>query len=97
MIFFYPILALLLFLIYHLVPEGYSGFLSVFIQWITTQWIEPSSIILVIGIGVCIIGFLDIYHNGHRVRTSYLMVALTLNTLVFILNLFFLLQPIVIH
>lgn len=97
MIFFYPLLALLLFLIYHFVPEGYSGFLSVFIQWTTTKWIEPSSIILVIGIVVCIIGFLDIHHSGHRVKTSYLLVALTLNTLVFILDFFFLLQPIIIH
>ncbi len=97
MIFFYPILALLLFLIYNFVPAGYSGFLSVFIEWLTTKWIEPSSIILVIGIGVCIIGFMDIYHNGHRVRTSYIMVALTLNTIIFILDLFFLLRPIIVR
>ncbi|MDD4775751.1 MAG: hypothetical protein PHG75_04515 [Syntrophomonas sp.] len=93
MIFLYPLLALALFLIYSLVPMGYSGFLSVFIEWLTGKWVEASYLLLVIGAGVCILAFLDIYNSGHRVRTPYLLLALTINTIVFILNLFFLLQP----
>ncbi len=93
MIFLYPFLALALFLIYSLVPIGYSGFMSVFIEWLTGQWVEANYLLLIIGAGVCIIGFLDIYNSGHRVSTSYLLVALTVNTILFILNLFFLLQP----
>jgi hypothetical protein len=49
--------------------------------------------LLLIGAGVCILGFLDIYNSGHRFKTSTLLVALTLNTVIFILNIFFILQP----
>ncbi|NLN86899.1 MAG: hypothetical protein GX133_04750 [Syntrophomonadaceae bacterium] len=93
MIFLYPILALILFLIYSLVPLGYSGFLSVFIEWLTGNWVETGYILLVIGAGVGILSFIDIYNSGHRYKTSTLLLALTLNTVVFILNIFFILQP----
>ena len=93
MIFLYPVMALILFLIYSLVPLGYSGFLSSFIQWLSGQWVEASYILLLIGAGVCILGFVDIYNSGHRYKTSLLLIALTLNTVVFILNIFFMLQP----
>lgn len=93
MIFLYPVLALVLFLIYSLVPLGYSGVLSLFVDWLTGNWVETSYILLLIGAGVCILGFLDIYNSGHRFKTSTLLMALTLNTVVFILNIFFLLQP----